>query len=64
MTCSELIDRLNAIMNKYGDLPVGGGYMGDDAPLRRAVVVNALGIEEKYYHNKGEFIAKEVFLES
>lgn len=45
MKISEVIRKLNAIKEKFGDIAVTGAYMSDDTPLRSILVTDDKGME-------------------
>lgn len=45
MKASDLIERLKNIVEKYGDLPICGGYMSDDTPLEKVILIDELGLD-------------------
>lgn len=40
MKISDMILKLNDIRDKFGDLPMGGGYLAEDTPPRRLIVLD------------------------
>ncbi len=40
MKISDAIKKLEAIKQQFGDIPITGGYMSDDAPLSNITVTD------------------------
>jgi len=45
MKISDAIAQLTAIQQKFGDIPITGGFMMDEAPLRTICVTDSEGME-------------------
>lgn len=45
MKISKVIETLQQIKTKFGDISVTGGYMGDDTPLSKISVTDVEGME-------------------
>ena len=45
MKISELTNELHTIQAKYGDLPILGGYIGDDSGMSEVVVLDKDGCD-------------------
>ena len=40
MKISLVINKLEEIKQQFGDIPISGGYMSDDRPLRNIIVTD------------------------
>ncbi len=45
MTARELINTLQRLVSKFGNLPICGGTLHDDTPPLRVIVIDAGGCE-------------------
>lgn len=45
MKASELVKMLQYKIEKYGDLPIIGGYMSDDGGLAQVCVIDERGVD-------------------
>lgn len=45
MKASEMVKRLNALIEKHGDLAVTGGVLSDDSPPKEIIALNENGAE-------------------
>jgi len=65
MKIQELQQKLQSIYEKYGDLPIVGGYMHDDEPLDHVTLVDEEGCnaEEIKGNDKEPTTPVGVFLE-
>ncbi len=66
MKAKQAIDRLTTIMRKYGDLPIVGGCILDDTPLKRIIVVDEDGcdVENREPKSNPPSPVAGIFLES
>lgn len=58
MKISDMILKLNEIRDRYGDLPIVGGYMRDDEPPTKLTVIDEEGCDVELYNRQavGVFI--------
>lgn len=59
MKISAVIKALNEIKAEFGDLPIVGGYLSDDSPPRKFIVVESDGMEI-FPHNPNGLDLKKV----
>lgn len=45
MRASDLVKELQRIIQRHGDLPIIGGYLMDDSPLRFVTIVDKDGCD-------------------